>query len=135
MNKKGFALSALLALTTGLAVAQRPYIVTPDHPVAGDSVTIFYNPDSTVLRGLAPVTGVAYFYQDNAWNAYDVPMKMNDSGWVGKLLIPADAVLMVNNFSANGKTDKGGRVTYAPDIRPPGPTVADVLCCMGYAAH
>ncbi|UYQ95840.1 redoxin domain-containing protein [Chitinophaga horti] len=113
MNMKGIAFSGLLALSTGLAVAQKPYAVYPDHPVAGDSVTVFYNPESTILKGLAPVTGVVYYYRNNDWEARDITMRMTDSGWVSRFLVPADAVLMVNNFSANGKTDKGGRPTYA----------------------
>lgn len=113
MKTKGTALTGLLALVTGITAAQKPFSVYPERITAGDSVKMFYNPEHTILKGLAPVTGVVYIYRNNDWEAYDVPMQMTDSGWTGSYLVPADAVLITPLFSANGKTDKGARFTYS----------------------
>ncbi|WP_295121093.1 TlpA disulfide reductase family protein [uncultured Chitinophaga sp.] len=112
MKKTVIALAALLSLATGKAVSQQAFKVYPHYPIAGDSITLHYNPDSTILKGLAPVTGVVYIYRNNDWETYDLPMQMTDSGWAGGYHLPKDAALFVANFSANGKTDKGGKVTY-----------------------
>jgi thiol-disulfide isomerase/thioredoxin len=112
MKRTGVALTGLLALISGITTAQEAVKVRPERPVAGDSVTIYYNPEKTVLKGLAPVTGVIYIFRNKDWETYDLPMQMTDSGWVARYLLPADGALFVPNFSANGKTDKGDRPTY-----------------------
>ena len=113
MKRTGICLGGLFSLISGVAMAQAAATWTPSHPVAGDSVEVFYNPEKTILKGLAPVTGVLYVFRNNDWHTYDLPMTMTDSGWIGKYLAPKDATLLVPNFSANGKTDKGGKATYA----------------------
>lgn len=113
MNKIGFALAGWLTLATGIAAAQQTLSVLPERPVPGDTIALHYNPDKTVLKGLAPVTGVIYLYRNDDWEAHDLPMQMTDSGWMGKYVLPGNTSLIVTNFSANGKTDKAGRFPYA----------------------
>lgn len=113
--RKNFMIAAtmtLLLLTTYVS-AQRGFRVSPQYPNAGDTVTISYNPDSTILKGLAPVTGTIYLFVDFKWEADDLNMQMTDSGWAAKYVLPAKSAIMVCNFSAAGRTDKGGRMTYA----------------------
>jgi len=113
MNKLQMALAAPLILLAGVAGAQHATKFYPERPIAGDSITISYNPDSTTLKGLAPVSGVLWLYRNNNWETHDLNMQMTDSGWVAKYLLPDNAAFMVSNFTANGITDKGGKLTYA----------------------
>lgn len=113
MNKLQMALAVPLILLTSVAGAQQQAMkVFPERPVAGDSVTISYNPQNTMLKGLAPVKGVIWFYRNDNWETHDLDMQMTDSGWVTKYLLPQSTALMVSNFTANGITDKGGKLTY-----------------------
>lgn len=114
MNTKKWMIPALAAaLAAANAKAQSPVSYTPARVTGGDSVTIFYNPEKTLLKGLAPVTGVIYLYRNNDWEAHDLSMQMTESGWVARYLVPAGTSFVISNFSANGKTDKGGIPTYA----------------------
>lgn len=106
------AITAVMTLTASAAVAQKAFKVFPEMPVAGDTVTLHYNPENTVLKGLAPVTGVIYLFRNNDWEVHDLDMQMNDSGWTARFALPENTALLVPNFSANGKTDRGGKVTY-----------------------
>lgn len=107
------AATMVLLLMTSLVSAQNGFRISPGLAKAGDTITISYNPDSTILKGLAPVTGVIYLFRDFKWHADDLDMKMTDSGWTARYILPANAAILVCNFSAAGKTDKGGRMTYA----------------------
>lgn len=113
MNKIGIALAGSLILASGIATAQNALSVLPGRPVPGDTISLHYNPANTVLKGLAPVTGVIYLYRNDDWEAHDLSMQMTDSGWMGKYRLPSNTALIVANFSANGQTDKAGRFPYA----------------------
>jgi len=113
MNKYFKALLLPLVLTTGRSLAQSNVKFLPEKPVGGDTVQIYYNPEHTALKGLAPVNGVVWVYAGNQWMADDVRMKMTDSGWIGKYRLPERAAFMVVDFTANGQTDKGGKLTYS----------------------
>ncbi|SHN39646.1 TlpA disulfide reductase family protein [Chitinophaga sp. CF418] len=107
------AATVILLLMSTYVSAQKGFRVSPQYPNAGDTVTITYNPDSTILKGLAPVTGTIYLFAGFKWEADDLNMQMTDSGWAARYILPADARLLVCDFSAAGKTDKGGKMTYA----------------------
>ncbi|SEN10153.1 Thiol-disulfide isomerase or thioredoxin [Chitinophaga rupis] len=113
MNKLKMALAAPLILLASVAGAQQATKFFPERPIAGDSVTISYNPEHTMLKGLAPVSGVVWLYRHNNWETHDLDLQMTDTGWVAKYLLPDSAAFMVANFMANGITDKGGKPTYA----------------------
>ncbi|MCF6404308.1 TlpA family protein disulfide reductase [Chitinophaga filiformis] len=107
------AATMILLLLTTYVSAQKGFRVSPMYPNAGDTVTISYNPDSTILKGLAPVTGTIYLFAGFKWQVDDLNMQMTDSGWAARYVLPSNACLMVCNFSAAGQTDKGGKMTYA----------------------
>lgn len=102
-----------LLLLTGYVHAQKSFRISPVYPKPGDTISITYYSDSTILKGLAPVKGVIYLFADFKWEADDLNMKMTDSGWAATYILPPNASLLACNFSAAGKTDKGGRSTYA----------------------
>ncbi|NLR60294.1 TlpA family protein disulfide reductase [Chitinophaga polysaccharea] len=111
MKKISISIAAL-GLLAGAVNAQQPFHVIPGNPVSGQMTTIAYNPATTSLKGLAPVKGVVWAYRNNDWEAYDLPMKMVDTGWVGSFRLPVNAAIIVATFSANGKVDRGGKMTY-----------------------
>ncbi|SKD09295.1 Thiol-disulfide isomerase or thioredoxin [Chitinophaga ginsengisegetis] len=113
MNKIKMAFVMPCVLFSGMAFSQQAMKLSPERAIAGDSVTISYNPENTRLKGQAPVSGVIYLYNNNQWEAHDLQMKMTDSGWVTRYYLPEKTALLVCNFSANGITDKGGTLTYA----------------------
>lgn len=113
LSKIRTAATVILLLLTETLSAQKAFLVSPTHPGPGDTINISYNPDSTILKGLAPVTGVVYLFRDFKWSAQDLDMRMTDSGWSARYIVPADAAFLICNFSAAGKTDKGGMMTYA----------------------
>ncbi|MET3879071.1 TlpA disulfide reductase family protein [Chitinophaga sp. OAE865] len=113
MNKVKTAFVVPAVLCSGMAFSQSAMKFTPSHPIAGDTVTLHYNPENTPLKGQAPVTGVIYLYKNDQWETKDLDMKMTDSGWVTRYYVPEKTALVVANFSANGITDKGGTPTYA----------------------
>lgn len=114
MSTKKWMVPVLAAvLTAAGARAQSAVKYTPLRPTEGQPVSIYYNPEHTPLKGLAPVTGVIYLYCNNHWEAHDLDMKMTDSGWIANYLLPEGTAFMIPNFSANGITDKGGIATYA----------------------
>ncbi|NIG55114.1 redoxin domain-containing protein [Chitinophaga sp. Cy-1792] len=117
MKKFISALILPMTVCTGTAMAQQHYVetakFTPERPVAGDSAQVFYNPEGSALQGLAPVNGVVWFYRNNAWETIDMPMRMVDSGWIGKMYIPEKAAIVIMTFNANGKTDKGNKWPHA----------------------
>ncbi|RXK83617.1 TlpA disulfide reductase family protein [Filimonas effusa] len=114
MSTKKWMIPALAAAFTATnANAQGIVKYTPARVTGGDSVSIYYNPENSILKGLAPVTGVIYLYRNNDWEAHDLSMRMTDSGWIARYLVPVGTTLVIPNFSANGKTDKGGVTTYA----------------------
>lgn len=105
--------TALLLLTTSFAFAQKAFQLQPIRPQTGDTLTISYNPDSTILKGLAPVTGIIYLYRNFDWEVHDLNMKMTDTGWTASYLLPEGTMLISCTFSAAGQTDRGGKMTYA----------------------
>jgi thiol-disulfide isomerase/thioredoxin len=102
-----------LLLAAGSSYAQQAFQISPQRPQPGETMTISYRPDSTVLKGLAPVTGVIYLYRNFDWEAHDLNMQMTDSGWAASYKLPEGSSLIACNFSAAGKTDRGGKMTYA----------------------
>ncbi len=105
--------TALLLLGANTLMAQKTLSIHPERPADGDSVSIHYNPEETILKGLAPVTAVVYTFGNQKWTAFDMPMQMTDSGWMGRCKLPENTSIFVTNFMANGKTDKGEKPTYA----------------------
>lgn len=113
MNARRWIAPLFATLLVANTQAQRTFSVTPVAPVAGDSISVFYNPDQTPLKGLAPVAGVIYTFTNDDWKADDLTMRMTDSGWIARYLLPEETAFLIADFSANGKTDKGGKFGYA----------------------
>ncbi|BAV07248.1 redoxin domain protein [Filimonas lacunae] len=95
------------------ATAQNPHEYYPQRPIVGDTVTFQYQPEYTLLKGLSPVTGVIYFYRNDEWEKHDLSLHLTDTGYISRIYLPEGTALIVPVLSAGGKTDRGGKFTYA----------------------
>ena len=98
-------------------IAQQNLKFYPEVPVNGKECMLLYKAEGTVLEGKAPVSGIMWYYKDKAWDAIDINMSLSDSGWVGKVDIPKNAVFAAFNFNSGKVIDNCGKQPYAIFIR------------------
>ena len=79
----------------------------------GKKTTTLYRPENTPLQGATDIEASVYYWQDYGWRGEDLPLQKTDSGWVSTVQVPKNAALVVYKYSADGKSDNGGKNMYA----------------------
>lgn len=111
MNQfKVLLVASLLAMS---AKAQEIHHYYPERPVPGDSVTFQYHSEYTILKGQTAISGTVYFFRHGQWEQHNITGHQTDSGWISRIYLPEATALIVPVLSAGGKTDRGGRFSYA----------------------
>lgn len=108
-----FLLYTFFALQNVNAQDKKPFIVAPEHVLAGESVLIKYDPATTSLKGMDQIKGVIYLFRNFKWIADDLEMLKKDGHWECAYPIPEDAALLTCKFSSGDLVDNGGQVTYS----------------------
>jgi hypothetical protein len=91
----------------------------PSTPVAGESVTIFYNPDGRGLPGTSDVN-IHYGYNNGNWTtAPGVPMTQQGPYWRFSYTIPSDAtnIVMVFNHRGSDPWDNNGGEDFVFNVQ------------------
>lgn len=79
----------------------------------GKKTTTLYRPENTPLQGATDIEASVYYWQNYGWRGEDLPLQKTDSGWVSTVQVPKNAALVVYKYSADGKSDNGGKNMYA----------------------
>ena len=80
---------------------------------AGKKTTTLYRPENTPLRAATDIEASVYYWQNYGWRGEDLQLQKTDSGWVSTVQVPKNAALVVYKYSADGKSDNGGKNMYA----------------------
>ena len=95
------ALAMLLAVPRiGLSQTDSSRLTTSGVPIAGDSLTIHYQPAGGPLAGKEHVYGLVYTYRNYQWGLDDILLKKNNSSWDGVYVVPANCALIAMKFIA-----------------------------------
>jgi tetratricopeptide (TPR) repeat protein len=90
----------------------------PSSAIPGDEVTIFYNPDSTILAGKDNIECIAYLFNDDLINAVDVPL-ISDKNYFKGIIQTNDSTLgILIKFKTDellDNNDKNGYLIYLTD--------------------
>jgi hypothetical protein len=80
-----------------------PVWTQPAEPVAGESVTIFYNPEGRGLPSTSDIN-VHYGYNNGNWtSAPGVPMTQQGAYWIYTFIIPSEATNLIMAFNHRGE--------------------------------
>jgi peroxiredoxin len=78
----------------------------------GDEITVYYNPDSTDLKGLQNIECVAYLYNSELINAIDVPLNKTSNFWKGSFKTDEKAFGVIFNFKSDEQKDNNNKSGY-----------------------
>jgi len=85
---------------------------TPDKSKAGDEITIYYNPDSTILAGKDDVKCIAYLYSSKLESTLDVELKKDGDVLTGKLKTNESDYGVILKFKAGDVIDNNDKIGY-----------------------
>ena len=106
---------------------------SPDKMFPGDNVFVMYNPDSTNLAGKENIKCIAYLYNDDLINTFDVPLSKTGNIYYGKVKADKNTLGILLKFKTDDALDnnnKNGYIIYLTDRN--GNNLAGSLA--GYAA-
>ncbi len=86
--------------------AQKNLKYTPEHPLAGEPITITYTPANDLLGTKATVEGVVYTVGPNGTNAHDILLKKSGNAYLGTVQTDTSDNFVFFGFSADGNFDK-----------------------------
>lgn len=86
--------------------AQKNLKYTPEHPLAGEPITITYTPANDLLGTKATVEGVVYTIGTKGPNAHDISLKKSGNAYVGTVQTDTSDNFVFFGFSADGNFDK-----------------------------
>jgi len=90
-----------------------PKIISP-----GKEVTIFYNPDSTILSGSTDIKCIAYLFNNELINTVDVPLISENDYFTGKVKTNDSTLGFLIKFESDellDNNDKNGYLIYLTD--------------------
>jgi thiol-disulfide isomerase/thioredoxin len=91
---------------------------SPEIVLPGEEISIMYNPDSTNLNGKNDIKCIAYIYNSDLINTFDVRLTKNGSVYKGKLITTEGAFGVLLKFKAGDAVDnnnKNGYLIYLTD--------------------
>ncbi len=97
-------LSFLVSALSGFA--QKNLKVSPEHPQAGESITITYTPANDLMGTKATVEGVVYTVGPKNTNAHDIILKKSGNAYLGTVQTDTSDNFVFFGFSADGNFDK-----------------------------
>ena len=86
--------------------AQKNLKYTPEHPQAGEPITITYTPANDLMGTKATVEGVVYNIGTKGPNVHDISMKKSGNAYVGTVQTDTSDNFVFFGFSADGTFDK-----------------------------
>lgn len=90
------------------------FLVSPEHPNAGEEITITYNAANTPLANANHVEGVVYTYDNFRWLADDITLKSTgDKKWQTKMKLSNKASFITCVFKSDTIKDNGEKMTYS----------------------
>jgi thiol-disulfide isomerase/thioredoxin len=101
--------STLLAQSGG-----QKFLLSPEHPDAGEEITITYDAADTPLENAKHVEGVVYTYDNFRWLADDITLKsVGNKKWQTKMKLSDKAAFINCVFKSDTIKDNGGKMTYS----------------------
>ena len=91
---------------------------SPESPSPGDEVTIFYNPDSTILAGNKNIQCIAYLFNNELINTIDVPLDIEKKYLTGNIKTTDSTLGLLIKFKTDellDNNDKEGYIIYLTD--------------------
>ena len=85
---------------------------SPSTPNPAEEITIFYNPDSTILSGMDNVECVAYLYGNELNNTVDVPLNKDGNTLTGRLTTDGNSLGVILKFKAGDVIDNNDKSGY-----------------------
>jgi len=86
---------------------------SPESPSPGDEVTIFYNPDSTILAGNKNIQCIAYLFNNELINAIDVPLNTEKKYLTGNIKTTDSTLGLLIKFKTDELLDNNDKEGYA----------------------
>ena len=86
--------------------AQKNLKYTPEHPKAGEAITITYTAANDLMGTKATVEGVVYTMGSKLTNAHDIVLKKSGNAYVGTVQTDTSDNFVFFGFSADGTFDK-----------------------------
>jgi thiol-disulfide isomerase/thioredoxin len=77
-----------------------------------NELTIFYNPDSTILAGNDSIQCIAYLFNKNLINAIDVPLTSDKNYLIGKIQTNDSTLGLLLKFKTDEVTDNNDKEGY-----------------------
>ena len=85
---------------------------TPSKVSPGEEITIFYNPDSTILAGSEGIKCIAYLFNNKLINALDVALQSKDSILTGKFKTDENTLGVLLKFKTDDQIDNNDKKGY-----------------------
>ncbi len=87
--------------------AQKNLKYSPEHPKAGELISITYTPANDLMGIKVPVDGVVYIVGSKGTNAHDILLKKSGNAYLGTVQTDTADNFVFFGFSADGNYDKG----------------------------
>ncbi|MCW8805931.1 MAG: TlpA family protein disulfide reductase [Ignavibacteriaceae bacterium] len=85
---------------------------SPESVASGDEVSIFYNPDSTILAGSKNIQCIAYLFNKDLINTVDVPLTSDKNNLTGKIKTTDSTLGIILKFKTEELVDNNEKNGY-----------------------
>ena len=106
------ALAGVFTFCSTVLAQEDNFRLLPQYPKELDTVQIFYDARSTMLKNAEDITGKLTGFQNFKWVFEDVKFAKNDTIWSAKYIIPKGMSMISFNFVSDTLEDRGADRTY-----------------------
>lgn len=85
---------------------------SPDTIIPGSEITIYYNPDSTILAGSDKIKCIAYLYNNDLMNTIDVALTSQKDYLTGKIKTDSGTLGVIVKFESGEQLDNNNKMGY-----------------------
>ncbi len=96
--KSPFIILVCLALLFSRGLQAQQLTLSPQKPIAGQTLQIQYAPQGSSLKAGIPVLCEALLYQNYSWKRVELPLESRGNLYQGQLLIPSPAAFVAFRF-------------------------------------
>ncbi len=110
--KLKYSFSIAFFLYTLMADAQKNFTLTPEKPIAGDLITISYEPAGDIINTSHPVEGIVYIFGSRGQATDDIILKRSGKKFTGTIQTDSSQNFLFMGFSANKVFDNNFNEGY-----------------------
>ncbi|MFC2135011.1 redoxin domain-containing protein [Bacteroidota bacterium] len=116
MRKYFFIMTSLLLVviltSCGLQKYEEKFTFSPENPSPGDEITVYYNPEGTLLADADEIDLIVYSYSSEINSTQGIEMTKDEEGWKANFVTAGDDYGVVVKFRSGEQEESNDKKGY-----------------------